>query len=57
MCIRCREIETRDPFGLCAVCAIQTRMEVSDGLRQIRRYLEAWAEFSAWLDTRGLERV
>jgi hypothetical protein len=57
MCIRCGEIETCEPLGLCAVCAIQTRMEVSDGLQQLRRYLAAWADFTEWLEERELERV
>ena len=57
MCIRCGEIETSDPLGLCVGCEIQTRLEVSDGLREIRSYLEAWEEFSVWLESRELERV
>jgi hypothetical protein len=44
-----------EPLGLCAVCAIQTRIEVSEGLRQLGRYLGAWADFGIWLETRGLE--
>jgi hypothetical protein len=51
MCIRCREIHTSEPLGLCALCAIQTRIEVSEGLRQLNRYLESWARFDAWLET------
>ncbi len=55
MCIRCRELPAPEPLGLCAVCAIQTRIEVSEGFRRLSRYLGAWAEFGTWLETRGLE--
>ena len=49
MCIRCREIQAPAPLGLCPVCAIQTRIEVSEGFRQLAQYLAAWAQFADWL--------
>ena len=55
MCIRCGEIQAAGPLGLCVVCAIQTRIEISQGLRELTRYLEAWAQFDAWLAEREPE--
>jgi hypothetical protein len=54
MCIRCRELRAPQPLGLCAVCAIQTRIELNEGFRRLARYLGAWAAFGAWLDEREL---
>jgi len=52
MCIRCREIQAPGPLGLCPVCAIQTRIEASEGFRQLTHYLGAWARFEDWLAER-----
>jgi hypothetical protein len=49
MCIRCQTTNAPDPLGLCTVCAVQTRMELSAGFRRLQRYLSAWAAFEAWL--------
>ncbi len=56
MCIRCRQVYAPEPLGLCAVCVIQTRIELSDGFRRLTRYLGAWAQFATWLEERGLDR-
>ncbi|HEY3017373.1 MAG TPA: hypothetical protein VGJ23_00935 [Gaiellaceae bacterium] len=57
MCIRCREIQAPGPLGLCPVCAIQTRIEVSEGFRRLTRYLGAWAQFEDWLAERAVEHA
>ncbi len=54
MCIRCCKLDAPEPLGLCAACAIQTRLELSEGFLRMTRYLEAWAAFSAWLEERDL---
>jgi hypothetical protein len=53
MCIRCRRIDAPEPLGLCALCVMHTRVEVMDGLKQISRYLAAYAAFDLWLRERG----
>jgi hypothetical protein len=55
MCIRCSEPHAPEPLGLCAVCAIQTRIELTEGFRRLGGYLEAWAAFGVWLEERGLQ--
>jgi hypothetical protein len=49
MCIRCQKTTAPDPLGLCTVCAVQTRVELSEGFRRLHHYLGAWAAFEAWL--------
>lgn len=53
MCIRCRQVDAPEPLGLCAACAAQTRLEMSDGLRRLASYLAAWAAFDDWLRAKG----
>ncbi|HEX9381075.1 MAG TPA: hypothetical protein VF891_06220 [Gaiellaceae bacterium] len=57
MCIRCREIQAPGPLGLCPVCAIQTRIEMSEGFRELTRYLGAWARFEDWLAEHELDHA
>jgi hypothetical protein len=52
MCVRCNSSEAPQPLGLCAACALHTRVELSDGLRRLEDYLDTWAEFNRWLDER-----
>jgi len=49
MCVRCGETDAPDPLGYCATCAVQVRVELSDGFKRLRSYLAAWAAFDAWL--------
>ncbi len=53
MCIRCHLREAPQASGYCSTCAVQTRLEVARGLRELDRYLRAWALFDDWLRTRG----
>jgi hypothetical protein len=53
MCIRCQEAEAPGSLGLCAACAINTRVEVTDGLKRLTSYLVAWAAFEEWLRGRS----
>jgi hypothetical protein len=50
MCIRCQKTTAPDPLGLCPACAVQTRVELSEGFHRLQRYLSAWAAFDRWLD-------
>lgn len=52
MCIRCRQAEAPQPLGLCAPCAMHTRIEIAEGLRRLAGYLAAWAAFEDWLRER-----
>lgn len=54
MCIRCRQQEAPEPLGLCATCAVHTRIELGEGMRELARYLVGWAAFAEWLAERGL---
>jgi len=49
MCIRCQQAEAPGSLGLCAACAMNTRVEVTDGLKRLTCYLHAWAAFDEWL--------
>jgi hypothetical protein len=49
MCIRCRNAEAPGSLGLCAACAMNTRVEVTDGMVRLSNYLVAWAAFEEWL--------
>jgi len=51
-CIRCRESEAPEPLGLCAPCAMHTRVELTAGFRRLAEYLRAWAAFDEWLRAR-----
>jgi len=53
MCVRCRQAEAPEPLGLCAPCAMHTRIEIGDGLKRLASYLAAWAAFDAWLREQG----
>lgn len=48
-CIRCRECEAPEQVGLCAECALHTKIEVTTGFRRLSEYLTAWAAFDEWL--------
>jgi hypothetical protein len=50
MCVRCKSADAPQPLGLCAECAVHTRVEVSDGFRRLSDYLRLWAAFESWLD-------
>jgi hypothetical protein len=52
-CIRCNDASAPEPLGLCTPCAMHTRLEVVAGLRRLHNYLDAWANFDAWLRRRG----
>lgn len=52
MCVCCRRAQAPEPLGLCAPCAMHTRVEVVDGLRRLARYLAAWTAFEEWLAER-----
>jgi hypothetical protein len=52
-CIRCREEPAPEPLGLCTPCAMHTRVEFVTGLRRLRLYLNAWADFDEWLRLNG----
>jgi hypothetical protein len=52
-CIRCNAQQAPEPLGLCTSCVMHTRVEVSSGLRRLARYLDAWADFEAWLRSHG----
>ncbi len=52
MCIRCQKTEAPEPLGLCAVCAVHLRVELSAGFSRLTTYLTAWAAFDAWLRAR-----
>jgi hypothetical protein len=49
MCIRCHEAEAPGSLGLCAPCALNTRVEVTEGLKRLGRYLVAWSAFEEWI--------
>jgi hypothetical protein len=49
MCIRCQQAEAPGSLGLCAACAVNTRVEVTDGLKRLGDYLVACAAFERWL--------
>jgi hypothetical protein len=53
MCIRCHEAEAPGSLGLCAACAINTRVEVTEGIKRFGSYLLNWSAFEAWLDEHG----
>jgi hypothetical protein len=53
MCIRCGQGEAPGPLGYCPTCALNARLELVDGLKQLGAYLTAWAAFEEWLRTRG----
>ena len=53
MCIRCRQAEAPEPLGLCATCAMHTRIEIVEGLKRLAGYLAAWAAFEEWLREQG----
>jgi hypothetical protein len=55
MCIRCQAHAAPEPLGLCAACAMHTRVELSNGFRRIGSYLAAWAAFEEWLHARPAE--
>ena len=48
MCIRCGKDEVADALDYCTVCVVQTRVEVSGGIRRLAQYLAAWAAFDDW---------
>jgi len=47
-CIRCGEAPGVDEQGYCARCHWAVRLEIHEGLRDLRVYLEAWARFADW---------
>jgi hypothetical protein len=47
-CVRCGEQPGIDDLGYCGHCHRLARAEVNLGLRQLERYLAAWAAFRAW---------
>lgn len=49
MCIRCQDAQAPGSLGLCAACAMNTRVELTDGFRKLGTYLTAWAAFEDWL--------
>ena len=51
VCIRCRESPAPQPLGLCAPCALHTRIELTDGLRRLGAYLD----FERFLRERGID--
>jgi hypothetical protein len=53
MCIRCHEAEAPGSLGLCAPCAVNTRVEVTEGIKRLGSYLFAWSAFEDWLDEQG----
>ena len=55
MCIRCRDAEAPGSLGLCAACAMNTRVEVTDGIKRLSNYLVVWAAFEEWLREERLD--
>jgi len=55
MCIRCRDAEAPGSLGLCAACAMNTRVEVTDGIKRLSNYLVGWAAFEEWLREERLD--
>ncbi len=53
MCIRCHAAKAPEPLGLCAACAMHTRIEIIEGLKRLSLYLAAWAAFDEWLREQG----
>jgi len=51
--VRCGDGETGEALGLCRVCTVSTRVEVTTGLRRLTDYLAAWAAFEEWCRLRG----
>jgi hypothetical protein len=49
MCVRCTQEKAPDPLGLCAACALHTRIEITGGVARLERYLGSWAAFEVWL--------
>lgn len=49
MCIRCEKAHAPTPLGMCAACALHTRVEVTEGFKRLSSYLVAWAAFDDWL--------
>jgi hypothetical protein len=47
-CIRCGEAPGIDDQGYCGHCHGTVKVEIREGLHQLRDYLAAWARFSDW---------
>jgi len=56
-CIRCHEAPAVDEDGYCGHCHWAVRAEVEEGLRALREYLRAWANFDEWCAARGPRRA
>lgn len=54
VCICCAEAAGVDELGYCAHCHWAVRLEVEEGLFQLRDYLGGWARFAEWCQSRGL---
>jgi hypothetical protein len=52
MCVRCMQEKAPEPLGLCAACALHTRIELTSAVARLERYLAAWAAFDDWLAER-----
>lgn len=52
LCVRCNAAEAPHPLGLCAACAMNTKVELTAGFQRLGEYLTAWAAFERWLDER-----
>jgi hypothetical protein len=52
VCIRCGEAPGVDDRGYCGHCHWAVQVEIHEGFRQLRDYLEGWARFADWCATR-----
>jgi len=52
MCVRCMQEKAPEPLGLCAACALHTRIELTSAVARLEHYLAAWAAFDDWLAER-----
>ncbi|HZR95147.1 MAG TPA: hypothetical protein VFA56_05600 [Gaiellaceae bacterium] len=53
-CIRCADAPAVDDLGYCGHCHWVVRVEVEEGIDELRRYLEAWSLYAEWCEERGI---
>ncbi len=47
-CIRCGEAPGVDEQGYCGHCHWAVKVEIQEGIYQLRDYLAGWARFADW---------
>ena len=51
-CIRCNTAPAVDELGYCGHCHWAVKVEIQEGLAQLRDYLAGWAQFADWCAAR-----